>query len=360
MGALRLPPPLESGKRPLSVPPDGNAPLSALAAMTTANAGSGPLIVELSALRHALADFDPVPAMEAAFRASSEGRAVVPPGGELLFDDPPGDAHIKFGYLRNGAYFVVKVVAGFYENARRGLPSTTGLVLLLSQETGMPVAVLLDEGWLTNLRTAAAGAVAAKYLAPGAVRAIGVLGTGAQARMQVELLRGVTPCRELVAWGRNADNLARYCREMTVQGYRVTPVSSPGAVAAEANLIVTATSALEPLLQAEQIRPGTHITAIGADTAEKNELDPRILGLADIVVVDSLSQAAERGEVGHALKAGTIVPQKLVELGQVIGDPRRGRQSDGQTTVVDLAGVAVQDVVIAEAAMEALQRLTRR
>lgn len=320
---------------------------------------AGPLIVRLPALQRALADFDPIPAIETAFRAASAGSAVAPPGGELLFDDPAGDAHIKFGYLPGSIHFIVKVIAGYYDNASRGLPSLGGLVILLNRSTGQPVAILLDDGWLTNLRTAAAGAVAARYLAPRQVRAIGVLGTGVQARMQVEQLQNVTRCRDLIVWGRNKENLARYEAEMTGKGYRVVAADNPGQVAASANLIVTATPSATPLLTREQIRPGTHITAIGADTADKNELDPAILGAADIAVVDSRLQAGSRGESRRALEAGILAPSDLLELGEIVAEPALGRRSEVQITIVDLCGLAVQDIMIAEAAIEALRRMAQ-
>lgn len=314
-----------------------------------------PRLVRLPELQALLADFDCIAAMEQAFRAASEGSIVAPPGGELLFDDPAGDAHIKFGYRHDSEHYVVKIIAGFYDNPKLGLPGLGGLVLLLSRRTGAPAAILLDDGWLTNLRTAAAGAVAARYLAPKNVRAIGVLGTGVQARMQIEQLAKVTPCRELVVWGRSADNAKAYAQDMTTRGFRIAIGSSPADVAARANLIVTVTPSMTPLLTKTDIRPGMHITAIGADTAEKTELDPAILAAADIVAVDKSELALGRGEVGHAVKAGTIHAGRLVELGQIVADPAHGRRSDAQFTVIDLGGTAAQDILMAEAAMAALE-----
>jgi ornithine cyclodeaminase len=313
----------------------------------------GPRILRLPEIRAALQHYDALPAMEEAFCAYSENRAVVPSVGELLFDDPPGDAHIKYGYIRGGAHFLVKVAAGFYDNARLGLPPFTGLVLLFSRKTGLPAAILLDEGWLTNMRTAAAGAVVAKYLAPRRVQAMGVVGTGTQARLQPELLQRLTDCREIVVWGRSAAGVAAYERDMTAKGYRVTTARDPAEIGRRCNLVITATPATAPLLMAADVRPGTHITAIGSDTSEKQELDPAILAAADIVVADSLSQCRERGEIHQALKAGAIRVDKPIEIGRIIADAGRGRQSDDQITVADLTGLAVQDIMIAEAVLQA-------
>jgi ornithine cyclodeaminase len=315
-----------------------------------------PRILRLEEIRRALAGYDPLPAMEAAFRAYSEGRAVVPSVGELLFDSPPGDAHIKYGYIRGGAHFVVKVAAGFYDNAKHGLPPFTGLLMLFSQQTGLPAAILLDEGWLTNLRTAAAGAVVARYLAPRRVQAIGVFGTGTQARLQVEQLQAVTDCRDLVAWGRSEAGLAVYRRDMMEKGYRVATTRDADDVGRACNLIVTATPATAPLLLAAHVRPGTHITAVGSDTSDKQELDPAILDRADIVVADSLAQCRERGEIHQALRAGRIAANKPIELGRIIANPTLGRRSEDQITVADVTGLAVQDIMIAEAALAAADR----
>lgn len=315
---------------------------------------TAPRLVRLPELQALLADFDCIDAMERAFRAASEGTIVAPPGGELLFDDPAGDAHIKFGYRQDSEHYVVKIIAGFYDNAKLGLPGLGGLVLLLSRRTGAPVAILLDDGWLTNLRTAAAGAVAARYLAPKDVQAIGVLGTGVQARMQVEQLEKVTPCRELIVWGRSDANAKTYARDMEARGFRVTVAPNPASVAARANLIVTVTPSMTPLLTKADLRRGTHITAIGADTAEKTELDPAILAAADIVAIDKSELALGRGEIGHAMQAGLIRADRLVELGQIVADPARGRRSDEQITVIDLGGTAAQDILMAEAVAAAL------
>lgn len=311
-------------------------------------------VIALSAIERALARIDPLPAIEAGFVAYSLGRAVLPSVGELTFDEPPGEVHIKYGYLRGGEYYVIKVASGFYRNPERGLPSSDGLMLLFRQETGEPMALLQDRGRLTDLRTAVAGAVAAKHLAPVRIEAIGVLGSGIQAREQLRQLKGVTPCRTVVAWGRNRERLEAYRDEMGAEGFEVALAESPADVAARTNLIVTVTPATEPLLRADQIRPGTHLTAVGSDTPTKRELDVEILRRADRVVVDSVEQVALRGESHHALAAGAIARADLVELGAVIAGTAPGRTSDAQITVADLTGLAVQDLQIATAVLQAL------
>ena len=294
--------------------------------------------------------------IEQAFVAYSQGKAVLAPVGELLFHDPPGDVHIKAGYLTGGEYFVVKIASGFYRNSELGLPSSQGLMLLFDQRTGQAVALLNDEGFLTDVRTAVAGQIAAAQLAPSSVNRIGILGTGTQARMQLRYLREVTPCRDVLVWGRRAEALQSYREDMAALGFAVATTLEAREVASSCNLIVTATPSAEPLLYAEDIRPGTHITAVGSDTAEKCELEPEIIAKADRIVVDSLEQCRTRGEASQALRRGIISEDELVELGKVLQDGKVGRSSDDQITVADLTGLAVQDVAIAEAVFERAAR----
>lgn len=312
-------------------------------------APSSPMILALDQIKSALPGVDIVERMEEGFIAYSRGEVVVPGVGELLFQEPPGDAHIKYGYIKGDDFFVIKVATGFYENAELGLPTSSGLMLLFSQRTGDLLCVMLDEGYLTNVRTAAAGAVAAKYLAPATVNRIGVLGTGVQARLQLRFLSKVVDCIDVTVWGRSEEHLKSYKDDLASSGYIVQTTRDINRLADECNLIITTTPANAPLLMSEHIRPGTHITAVGSDTSEKNELDSDILGKADIVVADSLSQCRERGEIHHAVKANKLDTELVRELGNVIASNTLQRQSQQQITVADLTGVAVQDIQIAKA-----------
>jgi len=318
-----------------------------------------PVVVSLAEIKKTLDAIDPLPLIEEGFVAYSRGRAVVPPVGELVFEDPPGDVHIKYGYLKGGDVYVIKIASGFTDNPKRGLPSGDGLMLVFDQQTGRLEAILLDEGYLTNLRTAVAGAVVAKYLAPREVTAAGILGAGVQGRMQLAWLCRVRPIEEAVVWGINERELAAYRRDMERPGLKVRTTLRAEDVAAAANLIVTCTPSTRPLLKADWIRPGTHITAIGSDTAEKQELDPGILAGADRVVVDSLSQSELRGEVYRAVSAGAIGRGRLVELGRVIEDPGLRRASGSEITVADLTGVAVQDIQISKAVWDQIKGTCR-
>ncbi len=309
-------------------------------------------IIELDEIKRTLPSIDLLRIIEEGFAAYSNGRTVVPPVGELVFENPPGEAHIKYGYIKEDDYYVVKIASGFYENPKLGLPSSQGLMLLFCQKTGALKAILLDNGYLTDIRTAAAGAVAAKYLAPEEVTAIGVLGSGIQARQQVFHLQSVTDCRKVFAWTRNDKGIQDYLAWFSDSDFDITFVSDSAEVAARCNLIVTTTPSKKPLLHAADILPGTHITAVGSDTGDKVELDPGILGKADLVVSDSLLQSETRGEVFRAVEAGALRRQDVLELGAIVAGGEKARRDDTQITVADLTGVAVQDIQIAKAVFE--------
>lgn len=312
-------------------------------------------IYGLSQIKDVLKGLQPIQAIEEGFVAYSAGKAVIPPVGEMLFNDPPGETHIKYGYLVDDDYYVIKIASGFFESPSSSRYTSDGLILLFKKGTGELACALLDECHLTNVRTAAAGAVSAKYLAPKNIDCIGILGAGTQGRMQVEYLASVIDCRDIMVWGLNQNELDDYRKDMEPLGYRIQTTLDSGDVADRCNLIVTATPSKSPLLLADKIRKGTHITAMGSDTPEKNELDPGILQKADIVVADSISQCLLRGEIHQALKAGVLEKERIIELGNIIAKPELRRTSEEQITIADLTGVAVQDIQIAKAVYHALE-----
>lgn len=287
-------------------------------------------------------------AIEQGFMLYSRGEAVVPPVGSMHFDSPPGDCHIKYGYAKNGKHYVVKIASGFYDNPKHGIPTSNGLMLLFDKQTGIPVCALLDEGRLTDLRTAAAGCIAAKYLAPKDVTSVGIVGTGGQSYYQLKLLTFATTCRRVMIYGRDVEKAKKLAQHPDLREWDITAVPDLERLTAECNLIVTTTSSARPLLFASHLQPGTHITAVGADDVGKQELDAHIFAKVDRVIVDSRSQCAAFGDVSYALKKGLIEKERLIELGEVIANPSLGRTSQDQITVCDLTGIAIQDLQIAE------------
>ncbi len=292
--------------------------------------------------------------IEAGFVLYSEGKVTVPPVGFLHFDQPPGDVHIKYGFVKDDDYYVLKMASGFYNNGDLGLPVADGVILVFSQQTGQLQFVLLDECWLTDMRTAAAGAVAARHLAPNHIHHIGIVGTGVQARLQLEMLKDVVDCKSCLIWGRDAKKAQSMVEDLRAReaikawGLDLTVATKMDELVSRCNLIVTTTSAREPLIRADQVQKGTHITAMGSDDHGKQELEAELLAKADRVVADSVSQCVDHGECFHAVKDKKIEEGSILELGNVIKNPKIGRTSEDQITVADLTGVAIQDIQIAK------------
>ncbi len=289
---------------------------------------------------------DLIQAIEEGFVMYSRKKVVVPPVGYLGFKHPPGDVHIKYGYIEGDEYYVIKIASGFYNNPSLGLNTGNGMLLLFSQKTGETLSILLDEGYLTDIRTAAAGAVAAKYLAPSKVSAIGIVGTGTQARLQLEYLKPVTPCREVIVWGRSEEKLSIFKNDPLLKDFSITTTTDIQYLSNGCNLIVTTTPSRKALLMSAHIRPGTHITAMGADADGKQEIDPLLFAKADIIVADSKDQCIDHGDCFYAVTGGIVDPSKIVELGQVIENKNLRRTNYDQITVADLTGVAIQDIQI--------------
>ena len=318
-------------------------------------------VLELDEIKRLLDTTQLIEEIETGFVLYSEGKVNVPPVGFLHFDDPPGDVHIKYGFVSGDDYYVLKMASGFYNNSEFDLPVADGVILVFSQKTGELKLILLDKCWLTDMRTAAAGAVAAKHLAPKTIHDIGIVGTGVQARMQLEMLRTVVDCQSCFIWGRDSTKVQgmlddlRASESIQAWGLDIQAAETLDDLVSDCNLIVTTTSARNPLIRGDQVRKGTHITAMGSDDDGKQELEAALLAKADRVVADSISQCSQYGECLHAIQGGLIEEGSILELGQVIKNPAIGRTSEDQITVVDLTGVAIQDIQIAKMVDRALQ-----
>jgi len=291
-------------------------------------------------------------AIEQGFIAYSRGETVVPPIASLHFENPPGDCHIKYGYAKKNNYYVVKIASGFHDNPNVGLPSGNGLMLLFDKNTGELVSILLDEGYLTDVRTAMAGCISANYLAPKHISYVGIIGTGTQAYYQLKFLEFGTKCRRAMIWGRNEAKAKKLREHPDLHGWHIEVAHSIQELATACQLIVLTTSSSKPLLFAHQIQPGTHITALGTDDFGKQELDPAIFAKADKIIVDSRSQCMQFGDVSYALRQNLIQKQQLIELGEVLENRALGRTSETDITVADLTGVAIQDLQIATTVFE--------
>ena len=311
-------------------------------------------IVTWREIEPTLRGIDLLEEMSLGFQAYSSGRCVVPPVGELLLDQSRGEVHIKYGYVRGEEHYVIKVASGFPGNPALGLPVGDGLMLLFRQDNGALARVLLDEGHLTDERTAAAGALASKTLAPPAVEGVGIMGTGVQARLQAAHHACVFPEAELLIWGRDPGKSAACQAELSEMGLRARAVQDVESLCKESQVIVTTTAAKESVLASDWVQAGTHVTAVGSDTPEKQELEVGLLTRADKVACDSLEQCRLRGEVSQALRAGALGEEEVVELGAILSGDADGRGGPEEVTICDLTGVAVQDLRIAEAVHRAL------
>jgi ornithine cyclodeaminase len=299
-------------------------------------------------------DMDAVDCVESCFRALATKDIVMPPILRLDIRDHNGEVDVKTAYVPGLDSFAIKISPGFFDNPKLGLPSVNGLMVLFSAKTGLVEAVLLDNGYLTDVRTAAAGAVAAKWLSRPDARSAAVIGAGVQARLQVKALTLVRGIETVEVWARDAAQAAACAEELGAElGISATPAASAEAAVRGADVVITTTPSTAPLVQADWLSPGQHVTAMGSDAEHKNELDPRVLVKADRYVCDRQSQCLVLGELHHAIEAGLVAGDAAFgELGQVIAGQAEGRTSDRDITVSDLTGTGVQDTAIATLARQ--------
>ena len=290
-------------------------------------------------------------AVEGGFAALGRGEVEMPPILSMNIAESNGEVDVKTAHIRGWPHFAIKISPGFFDNPSRGLPSLNGLMLLFSAKTGLVEAVLFDEGYLTDIRTALAGAIAAKYLAREEARSVAVIGAGQQAELQVEALRLVRDVREVHVYARDRIKAELYATHMRAyHGLPVTVHASAAEACAQADIVVTTTPAREPVLRWSDLPRGIHVTAMGSDNPHKNELEPAILASADVLVVDRLSQSRALGELHHA----PALDREVFELGSLIATGRSARTGAKQITVCDLTGTGVQDTAIANYAARML------
>lgn len=289
-----------------------------------------------------------VDVIESAFSALSRGDVVMPPILSMDLEDANGEVDVKTAYIPGLDGFAIKVSPGFFDNPKLGLPSLNGLMILFSAKTGLVEALYLDNGYLTDIRTAAAGAVAARHLAPEQVETAGIIGTGVQARLQAQAAHLVRPFRRVLVHGRDTEK-ARACADDLAAklGVEAEAVTDPAALVHDSQLVITTTPSREPLIRAAWLHPGLHITAIGADQPGKNEIAPEALIAADLYVCDRAGQAETSGELEAALAAGLWTGGQPVELGDVVIGTHPGRTSPDAVTICDLTGTGAQDTAIA-------------
>lgn len=296
--------------------------------------------------------------IEKGFTALSIGEVTLPPILRIDVDENHGEVDVKTAYIHGLDSFAIKIASGFFENRKLGLPSGSGMMVLVSTTTGFPMAILLDNGYLTDLRTGLAGAIAARYLAPGKIETVGVIGSGGQARYQVRGLKLAREFNKLMVFGINDSEVSEYIHEMTEElGIDVVKAKDLEALVRESSVVLTTTPSKEPYLQAEWLHPGLHITCMGSDSEDKQEIFPDVFTKADLIICDKKSQVFRLGELHHAKTAEMISEDQVIELGELTSGKKAGRGSEDQITICDLTGVGVQDTQIARLAYRKAQEL---
>jgi ornithine cyclodeaminase len=305
-------------------------------------------------IRSAIREAHALESADLAFRALGSGGATVPLPLTLAIHDHEGELHVKAAYLHGSRFFVVKAATGFYQNATHGLPSGSGLMILFDASTGFPLALLQDNGYLTELRTAAAGVLAAQHLAPRTFERIAILGAGAQARYQLRAFAGVFHWLKTSVWSRTRATAQRLCDAMRddLSSDLVVAESAEAAVRG-ADIVITVTPSTSPILRGEWLAPHATVIAVGSDDPAKRELDDAVFERADRLVVDSLTQSARLGELHHAIGAGLANVEDCTELGEIVLGKSMGRMGN-ELIVCDLTGLGVQDAAIAEMAYRKL------
>ena len=313
---------------------------------------------EIEALLQIEDGFDPI---KDAYIAVTDGRCDLPPVGYLGFPDAKGDCHIKYGHIAGDSVFVIKIATGFYDNPSKGLASSNGIMLALSAETGEVMAILQDEGYLTDLRTGIGAALATKAGCRGDAQRVGVVGTGIQARIQIRCLNALMPDAGLVfsVWGRSEKKMRQLAQDLAAHQISVTVQPDLKTLCVNADILLTTTAAKTPLIRSSWISDGTHITASGADAPGKQELESALTARADLLILDSDAQCIDHGEVAIPAEAGLLSPDRYRTLGKVLSGQQAGRSAPSQVTIADLTGLGSQDIAIARTALDAYARHNR-
>ena len=297
--------------------------------------------------------YEAISVVEEAFRMLASCKVIMPPILSMEIPDAHGEVDVKTAYIPGFDGFAIKVSPGFFDNPKIGLPSLNGLMILLSAKTGLVEALLLDNGYLTDVRTAAAGAVAVRHLAPESVETAGVLGTGVQARLQIQAAHLVRPFKRVLVWGRDQIKAEACARDLASTLGVIAETATAERAVRESQLVITTTPSREPVLRADWLHPRLHLTAMGSDQAGKNEIEPQALARADLYVCDRVSQAEKLGELRAARAAGVLSNVVPPELGEIIAGTKTGRQSPDDITICDLTGTGAQDTAIATFALKA-------
>ncbi|WP_440953496.1 alanine dehydrogenase [Methanococcoides sp. FTZ1] len=289
---------------------------------------------------------DAMDAVEKAFEQHGRKKVQMPPKSYLYFEAHNGDLRTMPAYLEEQDVAGVKIVNVHPDNRQKGLPTVMALFVLNSTETGAPLAVM-DASYLTDIRTGAAGGIAAKHLARPDSHILGLVGSGNQARTQLVAIANVFDLEEVKVYSAHKESAEQFKQEMECKADCTIEVCSSIEEVCDCDILVTVTPVRTPIVKSKWIKPGTHINAIGADAAGKEELEASIL-LQSRVVVDDMAQASHSGEVNVPLSEGLITVDNICcEIGEVIAGLEPGRLNESDITIFDSTGLAIQDVATA-------------
>jgi ornithine cyclodeaminase len=300
-------------------------------------------IIGIDQLRPHLNKSRIIEVVRSALIAHAEDLVQSPSPGQLIFSEPHGDCHIKFGHLYGASTFAIKVATGFYENHKQGLPVNHGLILILDSKTGAPIVILKDDGWLTAWRTAAAAVLAVQALAPAQIEAIGVFGSGLQASLAVEWLSEIFGQHSFYVCGRSFERSQHFANKIGVSA-----VLSSDELFKRCNVVITATPSTLPLFASSSVRPGTHIVALGADSPGKQELPVEIFAKASCILADDIAQSLDHGDFGNAVRAGMVPENRAIMVGHILSGAVKYDRLTDDVTIADLTGIAAEDLAIAD------------
>ena len=313
------------------------------------------LLINEDELRQTITIAEAIETVKQAFMASAEGHMNMPGSFSLHLPDVQGKVNVEGTYFSQSPYYVINIDSHFRKNPDLNLPAENGVLLVFDAATGVPAAVMVDNGYLTNIKIGAAGALAADYLANHQISKAAVIGASKQAFMQLKSLTSVRQLESVWVWDASplkADNYVRHMVEDHDLNIRIAPSSQ--AAVEQADLVIAAAESEQPVIKAAWLKPGVHITSTALDHQPvKQNLEPEIWQRADLIVVDSLKQCIQMGELYHAQRAGVIRYSDIQgDLSDLISGRTRGRTQADQITLADITGLGSHDTALATLALE--------
>lgn len=312
------------------------------------------LLLNEDELRQIVTINEAIASVEVAFAALAAGKLDVPGNFAMQLPNKKGEVQVKGAYLHETPYYVINIRSNFYNNPAINLPAHSSLIAVFEAATGFPAAIMVDNGYLSTIRTGAVGALAAKYLANQDLNHVAVIGLGDQAYMQLKALTAVRTIGMVLVWAHSPASADHYARHMVEDhDVNIEITASIEAAARPADLIIVAAQDQQPLIKAEWLKKGVHITAVGSTAPTPPKLHVDVLKRADVIVSDNITQSAITGEIHHALEAKIITQENVQgELSELIAGKIPGRTRPDQITVADLTGLEPQDSVVATLALE--------